>query len=56
MYDSNLSFDLKSIYIIMVFSFISAFIGFILYSPHDISEKKEAQRINEKLQSFKHEV
>jgi len=31
---------LNSIYIIMAFSFLSASIGFILYSPNAISEKK----------------
>ncbi|MEH7085557.1 DUF3021 family protein [Neobacillus drentensis] len=40
MYYPPMAFDLKSIYIIMAFSFISALIGFILYSPHDLSEKK----------------
>ncbi|MGE7092723.1 DUF3021 family protein [Lysinibacillus sp. NPDC048646] len=40
MYYPNMAFDLNSIYIIMVFSFLSALIGFILYSPNDISEKK----------------
>lgn len=40
MYYPNLAFDLNSIYIIMVFSFLSALIGLILYSPNDISEKK----------------
>ncbi len=40
MYYPNLAFDLKSIYIIMAFSLISALMGFILYSPDDISEKK----------------
>jgi O-antigen/teichoic acid export membrane protein len=40
MYYPDLAFDLKSIYIIMAFSFISALLGFILYSPNDISEKK----------------
>jgi energy-coupling factor transporter transmembrane protein EcfT len=38
-YYPDLAFDLKSIYIIMAFSFISALMGFILYSPNDISEK-----------------
>lgn len=40
MFYPNIAFDLKSIYIIMAFSLISALIGFILYSPNDISEKK----------------
>jgi hypothetical protein len=39
-YDSNLAFDLKSIYIIMGFSFISALTGLILDSPHELSERK----------------
>jgi len=38
-YYPHMVFDLKSIYIIMAFSFFSAFIGFILYSPNNISEK-----------------
>lgn len=38
-YDPTMAFDLKSIYIIMAFSFLSVLIGFILYSPNDISEK-----------------
>ncbi|PLS18041.1 DUF3021 domain-containing protein [Bacillus sp. M6-12] len=45
MYYPNMAFDLKSIYIIMAFSFISALLGFILYSPNDISEKKMRIRI-----------
>ncbi|KQL18378.1 DUF3021 family protein [Cytobacillus solani] len=39
-YDPTMAFDLKSIYIIMAFSFVSVLMGFILYSPNDISEKK----------------
>jgi hypothetical protein len=35
-----MAFDLKSIYTIMGFSFISSLLGFILYSPHEVSEKK----------------
>lgn len=38
-YYPDLTYDLKSIYIIMAYSFISALIGFILYSPNDLSEK-----------------
>ncbi|MGA9224840.1 MAG: DUF3021 family protein [Mesobacillus sp.] len=45
MYDPNLAFDLKSIYILMAFSFISAVTGFILYSPNDMSEKEIRLRI-----------
>lgn len=44
-YYPDMGFDLKSIYIIMAFSFISALIGFILYSPTDLSEKKMRIRI-----------
>jgi len=36
----NMAFALKSIYIIISFSFLSALTGFILYSPNKISEKK----------------
>ncbi|MCM3694716.1 DUF3021 family protein [Neobacillus niacini] len=39
-YAPTLTFDLKSIYIIMGFSFISALLGLILESPHDGSERK----------------
>lgn len=39
-YYPNMAFDLKSIYIIILFSFLSALTGFILYSPNEISEKK----------------
>ncbi|MEH7386129.1 DUF3021 family protein [Bacillus sp. JJ1521] len=39
-YYPNMVFELRSIYIIMAFSFISAIMGFILYSPNDISERK----------------
>ncbi|MBS4196358.1 DUF3021 family protein [Lederbergia citri] len=39
-YYPTMTFDLKSIYIIMAFSFLSALTEFILYSPRDISEKK----------------
>ncbi|SDN04640.1 DUF3021 family protein [Bacillus sp. OK048] len=38
-YAPHLDFDLKSIYTLMAFSFLSAFLAFILYSPHDVSEK-----------------
>lgn len=38
-YYPHMAFDLKSIYIIMAFSFLSALMGFILYSPNEISEK-----------------
>ncbi|WP_068986270.1 DUF3021 family protein [Lysinibacillus xylanilyticus] len=40
MFYPDMSFDLNSIYIIMAFSFLSASIGFILYSPNAISEKQ----------------
>jgi energy-coupling factor transporter transmembrane protein EcfT len=39
LYFPDEAFDLKSIYIIMAFAFLSAIIGFILYSPNDLSEK-----------------
>lgn len=39
-YDPDVAFDLKSIYIIMAFSFLSALIGFIFYSPNNISEQR----------------
>ncbi|MGE7997703.1 DUF3021 family protein [Lysinibacillus sp. NPDC093190] len=45
MYDSDMAFDLKSIYILMAFSFLGALTGFILYSPNDLSEKKMRIRI-----------
>lgn len=41
----DIAFDLKSIYIIMAFSFLSALTGIILYAPHGISEKKMRVRI-----------
>ncbi|WP_042348120.1 DUF3021 family protein [Bacillus massiliigorillae] len=44
-YYPNMAFDLKSIYIIMAFSFLSALTGFIVYSPNDISEKKMRMKI-----------
>ncbi|KGM45039.1 DUF3021 family protein [Neobacillus niacini] len=44
-YYPYMTFDLKSIYIIMAFSFISTLLGLILYSPNDISEKKMRIRI-----------
>ncbi|MGE7943127.1 DUF3021 family protein [Lysinibacillus xylanilyticus] len=40
MFYPNMAFDLNSIYIIMAFSFLSALIGLILYSPNAISEKQ----------------
>jgi hypothetical protein len=45
MYYPQMAFDLKSIYIIMAFSILSALLGFILYSPNDISEKKMRVRM-----------
>lgn len=44
-YYPHMAFDLKSIYIIMIFSLLSALTGFILYSPNDLSEKKMRIRI-----------
>ncbi|MFE3572965.1 DUF3021 family protein [Lysinibacillus sp. NPDC059133] len=45
MFYPDMAFDLKSIYIIIAFSFLSALTGFILYSPNDLSEKKMRIRI-----------
>lgn len=45
MFYPDMTFDLKSIYIIMAFSFLSALTGFIFYSPNDLSEKKMRIRI-----------
>ena len=39
-YHPDMTFDLKSIYIMMAFSLLSALTGFILYSPNEKSEKK----------------
>ena len=39
-YDPNMAFDLKSIYIIITFSLLSALTGLVLFSPNEISEKK----------------
>ncbi len=44
-YYPDMAFDLKSIYIIMAFSFLSALTGLILYTPNDISEKKMRVRM-----------
>jgi len=44
-YDPSLDFDLKSIYTIMSFSLISALMGFISYSPHDVSETNMRIRV-----------
>lgn len=41
----DMAFDLKSIYIIMASSFLSALTGFIFYSPNDLSENKMRIRI-----------
>jgi len=41
----DIAFDLKSIYTIMAFSFLSALTGIILYAPHGISEKRMRVRI-----------
>ena len=45
MFYPEMAFDLKSIYIIMAFSFLGALTGFIFYSPHDLSENKMRIRI-----------
>lgn len=44
-YYPDLAFELTSIYIIMAFSFLSALMGLILYSPDEISEKKMRIRV-----------
>ncbi|MEY9978528.1 DUF3021 family protein [Lysinibacillus sp. RC79] len=44
-YNPDIVFDLKSIYIIMAFSFLSALTGFILCSLNDLSEKSMRKRI-----------
>src|SRR4051794_40764027 len=44
-YFPYIAFDLKSIYIIMAFSFISALLGFISYSPDEISKKNMRLRM-----------
>ncbi|QWU16220.1 Protein of unknown function [Paenibacillus sophorae] len=41
----DMVYDLKSIYILMIFSLLGALTGFILYSPNDISEKNMRVRI-----------
>ncbi|MCR8852078.1 DUF3021 domain-containing protein [Lysinibacillus fusiformis] len=53
-YYPDMAFDLKSIYIILAFSFLSALTGFILYSPNEISEKK--MRIKTVLHFFTLEI
>ncbi|WP_394234878.1 DUF3021 family protein [Niallia oryzisoli] len=45
MYYPQMAFDLRSIYIIMAFSLLSTLMGFILYTPNDISEKNMRIRI-----------
>ena len=45
MFNPDMAFDLKSVYIIMVFSILSALTGFIFYSPNDLSEKEMRIRI-----------
>lgn len=45
LYAPKLAFDLKSIYIVMAFSFLSALMGFILYSPYELSEKNMRVRM-----------
>jgi hypothetical protein len=41
----DIAFDLKSIYTIMAFSFLSVLTRIILYAPHGISEKRMRVRI-----------
>ncbi|SOC08478.1 hypothetical protein SAMN05880501_10589 [Ureibacillus xyleni] len=45
LYYPESTFDLKSIYIIMTFSFIASLLGFILYSPHNLSAKNTQIRM-----------
>jgi len=44
-YDPGASFELKTIFIIMAFSFLGALTGIILYTPHAISEYKMRLRV-----------
>lgn len=44
-YHPDMAFDLKSIYILMAFSFLGALTEFIFYSPNELSEKKMRIRI-----------
>lgn len=45
LYYPEASFDLKSIYIVMAFSFFASLLGFILYSPNNLSEKNSRIRM-----------
>ncbi|OCA84080.1 hypothetical protein A8F94_15245 [Bacillus sp. FJAT-27225] len=45
LYIPEMAFDLKSIYTIMAFAFISSLLSFILYAPHELSEKERRIRI-----------
>ena len=45
LYHPDLAFDLKSIYILMAFSFISAITGFILHSSNEMGEKEMRLRV-----------
>ncbi|MGG4345179.1 DUF3021 family protein [Paenibacillus lautus] len=44
-YAPDASFELKTIFTIMVFSFLGALTGIILYTPHAISENKMRLRV-----------
>lgn len=44
-YVPDASFELKAIFTIMVFSFLGALTGIILYTPHAISENKMRLRV-----------
>lgn len=45
LYYPEASFDLKSIYIVMAFSLFASLLGFILYSPNNLSEKNSRIRM-----------
>ncbi|RHW36162.1 DUF3021 family protein [Lysinibacillus yapensis] len=45
LYEPTVPFDIKEIYIVMAFSFLSALLGFILYTPSNPSEKKMRFRV-----------
>ncbi|MNM90406.1 hypothetical protein D3C81_1026660 [compost metagenome] len=44
-YDPDASFELKTVFTIMAFSFLGALTGIILYTPHAISENKMRFRV-----------
>lgn len=45
LYYPEVAFDLKSIYIVMAFSLFASLLGFILYSPNNLSEKNSRIRM-----------